>query len=213
MKSVYSYILFILSLFFTHNAIAAIPVVDPASIAKTVEEGVTRAKEAAANLQQLKEQYEQTIKYAEEQKRRLEGFTDFSNGFDSAESYMKTILSDLTDHSKENVNSLRDKYNLKSESNLAQTRYDSILKQIDFYEKFNKSLLERANRMQNLQNSFSHANTPQQKADLANQLNTEKLTLEMQIKQYDIAERQLASQAAAEYEQNRQSTISAMFKH
>ncbi|EER7021109.1 conjugal transfer protein TrbJ, partial [Escherichia coli] len=55
--------------------------------------------------------------------------------------------------------------------------------------------------------------TPQQKADLANQLNTEKLTLEMQIKQYDIAERQLASQAAAEYEQNRQSTISAMFKH
>ncbi|EER1783461.1 conjugal transfer protein TrbJ, partial [Escherichia coli] len=107
----------------------------------------------------------------------------------------------------------RDKYNLKSESNLAQTRYDSILKQIDFYEKFNKSLLERANRMQNLQNSFSHANTPQQKADLANQLNTEKLTLEMQIKQYDIAERQLASQAAAEYEQNRQSTISAMFKH
>ncbi|EFD1199109.1 type IV secretion system s family protein, partial [Escherichia coli 99.1805] len=87
MKSVYSYILFILSLFITHNAIAAIPVVDPASIAKTVEEGVTRAKEAAANLQQLKEQYEQTIKYAEEQKRRLEGFTDFSNGFDSAESY------------------------------------------------------------------------------------------------------------------------------
>ncbi|EEZ8146481.1 conjugal transfer protein TrbJ [Escherichia coli] len=213
MKSVYSYILFILSLFITHNAIAAIPVVDPASIAKTVEEGVTRAKEAAANLQQLKEQYEQTIKYAEEQKRRLEGFTDFSNSFDSAESYMKTRLSDLTDHSKENVNSLRDKYNLKSESNLAQTRYDSILKQIDFYEKFNKSLLERANRMQNLQNSFSHANTPQQKADLANQLNTEKLTLEMQIKQYDIAERQLASQAAAEYEQNRQSTISAMFKH
>ncbi|EGZ0083521.1 conjugal transfer protein TrbJ, partial [Escherichia coli] len=54
MKSVYSYILFILSLFITHNAIAAIPVVDPASIAKTVEEGVTRAKEAAANLQQLK---------------------------------------------------------------------------------------------------------------------------------------------------------------
>lgn len=30
MKSVYSYILFILSLFITHNAIAAIPVVDPA---------------------------------------------------------------------------------------------------------------------------------------------------------------------------------------
>ncbi len=48
---------------------AYIPVVDPTSIAKTVEEGLARAKEAADNLQQLKTQYEQSIKYAEDQKR------------------------------------------------------------------------------------------------------------------------------------------------
>ncbi|MCZ5926200.1 conjugal transfer protein TrbJ, partial [Escherichia coli] len=66
MKPIYICLLVALSSF---NAVAAIPVVDPASIAKTVEEGISRAKEAAANFQQLKEQYEQTIKYAEEQKR------------------------------------------------------------------------------------------------------------------------------------------------
>ncbi|HGV2842309.1 TPA: conjugal transfer protein TrbJ, partial [Escherichia coli] len=63
MKVIHICLLAILSSF---NAVAAISVVDPASIAKTVEEGINRAKEAAANLQQLKEQYEQTIKYAEE---------------------------------------------------------------------------------------------------------------------------------------------------
>ncbi|ELH6670162.1 conjugal transfer protein TrbJ, partial [Escherichia coli] len=52
---------------------AGIPVVDAASIAKTVEEGLNRAAEAAKQLEQLKQQYEQAIKYAEEQKKRLEG--------------------------------------------------------------------------------------------------------------------------------------------
>ncbi|EDW8942691.1 conjugal transfer protein TrbJ [Salmonella enterica subsp. enterica] len=213
MKTIHAYMFSFLSFGVMCNASAAIPVVDPASIAKTVEEGLIRAKEAAANLQQLKEQYEQTIKYAEDQKKRLEGFTDFSNGFDSAESYMKAKLADLNDYSKTNVDNLRDAYNLRTNNSIAQTRYDSFLKQIDFYENFNKSLLERANRMQKLQSSYSNANTPQQKADLSNQLNTEKLTLEMQIKQYDIAERQLKAQADAEYEKNRQLAISGMFKH
>ena len=57
---------------------SGIPVVDVTAIAKTVEEGLNRAAEAARQLEQLKQQYEQTIRYAEEQKKRLEGFTDFS---------------------------------------------------------------------------------------------------------------------------------------
>ncbi|WP_430733557.1 type IV secretion system protein [Escherichia coli] len=75
---------------------SGIPVVDVTAIAKTVEEGLNRAAEAARQLEQLKQQYEQTIRYAEEQKKRLEGFTDFSNGFDSASSYMKDSLSTIT---------------------------------------------------------------------------------------------------------------------
>ncbi|EFO3255393.1 TPA: type IV secretion system protein [Escherichia coli] len=197
MKLIYICLLVALSSF---NAVAAIPVVDPASIAKTVEEGISRAKEAAANLQQLKEQYEQTIKYAEEQKRRLEGFTDFSNGFDSASSYMRNSLNDIASESHIGLDSLRKKYALSSTDSAAQNRYDAVLQKINFYEQFNKSLQQRAERVQTLQGLFSSAQTPQQKTDLANQLNTEKLTLEMQIKQYDLAERQMEASEAARKE-------------
>lgn len=197
MKLIHICLLTILSSF---NAVAAIPVVDPASIAKTVEEGINRAKEAAANLQQLKEQYEQTIKYAEEQKRRLEGFTDFSNGFDTASSYMKNSLNDIASESHMGLDNLRKKYALSSTDSSAQNRYDAILQKINFYEQFNKSLQQRAERVQTLQGLFSSAQTPQQKTDLANQLNTEKLTLEMQIKQYDLAERQMEASEAARKE-------------
>ncbi|HAY9652451.1 TPA: conjugal transfer protein TrbJ [Shigella sonnei] len=197
MKLIHICLLTILSSF---NAAAAIPVVDPASIAKTVEEGINRAKEAAANLQQLKEQYEQTIKYAEEQKRRLEGFTDFSNGFDTASSYMKNSLNDIASESHMGLDNLRKKYALSSTDSSAQNRYDAVLQKINFYEQFNKSLQQRAERVQTLQGLFSSAQTPQQKTDLANQLNTEKLTLEMQIKQYDLAERQMEASEAARKE-------------
>ncbi|HIA4165424.1 TPA: type IV secretion system protein [Escherichia coli] len=197
MKLIHICLLTILSSF---NAVADIPVVDPASIAKTVEEGINRAKEAAANLQQLKEQYEQTIKYAEEQKRRLEGFTDFSNGFDTASSYMKNSLNDIASESHMGLDNLRKKYALSSTDSSAQNRYDAVLQKINFYEQFNKSLQQRAERVQTLQGLFSSAQTPQQKTDLANQLNTEKLTLEMQIKQYDLAERQMEASEAARKE-------------
>ena len=197
MKLIHICLLTILSSF---NAVAAIPVVDPASIAKTVEEGINRAKEAAANLQQLKEQYEQTIKYAEEQKRRLEGFTDFSNGFDTASSYMKNSLNDIASESHMGLDNLRKKYALSSTDSSAQNRYDAVLQKINFYEQFNKSLQQRAERVQTLQGLFSSAQTQQQKTDLANQLNTEKLTLEMQIKQYDLAERQMEASEAARKE-------------
>lgn len=180
---------------------SGIPTVDVAAIAKTVEEGLTRAKEAASQLSQLKEQYEQSMKYAEAQKQRLEGFTDFSHGFDSASSYMKDSLSSITDGAKSDLSGLRDKYGLSSSDNTTQARYDGLLQKIKFYDEFNDSMRERANRITSLQNEFSGADTPQKKADLANQLSAEKMTLDMQIKQYDIAERQMESAEKARQEQ------------
>ena len=192
---------------------SGIPVLDVAAIAKTVEEGLTRAQEAANNLAKLKEQYEQSVKYAEDQKKRLEGFSDFSNGFDSASSYMKDSLDQITKEASTNLSDARRSYGLTSESANIQARYDSTLKKIKIYEDFNDNLQNRAKRMQKMQESFIAATTPQEKADLANQLNVEKLTLDMQIKQYDIAERQLSAQNEAEYERLRKESISGMFKH
>ena len=179
---------------------ASIPVVDVAAIAKTVEEGLNRAAEAARQLEQLKQQYEQTIRYAEEQKKRLEGFTDFSNGFDSASSYMKDSLSTITNSAKSDLSSLRSQYDLSSNVAETQQKYDAILAKIKFYENFNNEMQERAKRLTTLQKEFASADTPQKKADLSNQLNTEKLTMELQLKQYDIAERQLENERKAQYE-------------
>ena len=192
---------------------SGIPTVDVAAIAKTVEEGLTRAQEAANQLNQLKEQYEQQIKYAEDQKQRLEGFTDFSSGFDSASSYMKDSLSSITDGAKSDLSGLRDKYGLSSSDNTTQARYDGLLQKIKFYDEFNDSMRERANRITSLQNEFSSADTPQKKADLANQLSTEKMTLDMQIKQFDLAERQMESAENARYEVERQNIMKEMLKH
>lgn len=192
---------------------SGIPTVDVAAIAKTVEEGLTRAQEAANQLNQLKEQYEQQIKYAEDQKQRLEGFTDFSSGFDAASSYMKDSLSSITDDAKSDLSGLRDKYGLSSSNSVAQARYDGLLQKIKIYDNFNDSLRERANRITSLQNDFSSADTPQKKADLANQLSTEKMTLDMQIKQFDLAERQMESAENARYEVERRNIITNLHKH
>ncbi|EFH4146409.1 TPA: type IV secretion system protein [Klebsiella pneumoniae] len=186
-----------------------IPTIDVAAIAKTVEEGLTRAKEAASQLSQLKDQYDQSIKYAEDQKKRLEGFTDFSDGFDSASSYMKDSLSSITDGAKSDLSGLRDSYGLSSEDTNTQARYDGLLQKIKFYDEFNDSLRERANRITSLQNEFSRADTPQKKADAANQLSAEQMTLDMQIKQYDIAERQMDSADKARQEQSRIQWVNA----
>lgn len=192
---------------------SGIPVVDVTAIAKTVEEGLNRAAEAARQLEQLKQQYEQTIKYAEEQKKRLEGFTDFSNGFNDASNYMKDSLSTITDCAKSDLNSLRSQYNLSSDVVETQQRYDAILAKIKFYENFNTQMQERAKRLTNLQKEFSNADTPQKKADLSNQLNTEKLTMELQLKQYDIAERQMKFEQEAAYESRRINIVNEMLRH
>lgn len=192
-----------------NTAFAGIPVVDAAAIAKTVEEGLARAQEAANNLAQLKEQYEQSLKYAEDQKKRLEGFTDFRAGFDSASSYLSDSLSDITKSADSELSTLRGKYNLVSSDSQTQSRYDSLLKKMTFYNSFNESIRNRADRITTLQKSFTSSTTPQEKADIANQLSVEQMTMDMQIKQFDLAERQLASSEAIRMEQSRNSWIQA----
>lgn len=210
----------LLSTIFFHSAWAGgIPVFDGIGLAKTVEEGLTRAKEAASNLAQLKkqfdqvkQQYEQEVQYAQDQKSRLEGFTDFSGGFDSASSYLKSSLSDVTSSSRTGLSGLRNQYGLSSKDNTAQARYDGILQKIKFYDDFNTSMHQRANRLTSLQKSFASATTPQKKADIANQLSTEQMTMDMQIKQYDIAERQMESVEKANYEVQRKNIMHQLFK-
>ena len=111
---------------------------------------------------------------------------------------MKDSLSTITNSAKSDLSSLRSHLS----SNIAETqqKYDAILAKIKFYENFNNEMQERAKRLTTLQKEFASADTPQKKADLSNQLNTEKLTMELQLKQYDIAERQLIASENARQE-------------
>lgn len=209
-----------MTMFCTAPAWAIIPVTDAASIAKTVQEGLTRAKEAASNLEQLKrqydqikQQYEQEVQYAKEQKARLEGFTDFRGGFDTASSYLKDSLSDVTSSAKSDLGGLRNQYGLNSTDSAAQARYDGILQKIKFYDNFNTQIRQRADRLTSLQKSFSEATTPQKKTDVANQLSAEQMTMDMQIKQYDIAERQMNAAEKAQYEKLSHDIMKEMLKH
>ncbi|ECG5973102.1 conjugal transfer protein TrbJ, partial [Salmonella enterica subsp. enterica serovar Newport] len=122
------------------------------------------------------------------------------NGFDSASSYMKDSLSTITNSAKSDLSSLRSQYDLSSNVAETQKKYDAILAKIKFYENFNNEMQERAKRLTTLQKEFASADTPQKKADLSNQLNTEKLTMELQLKQYDIAERQLEAEQKAQHQ-------------
>lgn len=208
-----------MAMFCTSPAWAIIPVTDAASIAKTVQEGLTRAKEAASNLEQLKrqydqikQQYEQEVQYAKDQKARLEGFTDFRGGFDTASSYLKDSLSDVTSSAKSDLGGLRNQYGLTSTDSAAQARYDGILEKIKFYDNFNTQIRQRADRLASLQKSFSEATTPQKKTDVANQLSAEQMTMDMQIKQYDIAEHQMNAAEKARYTQARENIMDGIFK-
>ncbi len=76
---------------------------------------------------------------------------------------MRGSLKDIDSDSQIGLDSLRKKYSLTSSDANTQRRYDAVLKQINFYEQFNKSMYKRAERVQSLQSLFANATTPQQK--------------------------------------------------
>lgn len=170
---------------------SGIPTVDLAAIAQTVQEGLIRAQEAQAALEQAKKEFDQNAKFAEETKKRLEGFTDFQSGFDSSSAYMKKNLSELTGNI--DISGMRSKYKMQEGD-----REDYLLKQIKFYDEYNTMMNKRAKNLDKLQRQFKNAKTPQQKSDLTNQLLFEKLTIDSEIKQYEIAQRQFEQIRTAE---------------
>lgn len=180
-----------------------IPVYDAIGVAKTVQEGLTRAQEAKAALDQAVREYEQAKRFGEDTKRRFEGISDFSHGFDTVSSYMQDSLSKITEKSGSNLETMRQEHNLRSEDAKTQEKYDQLLKKIAFYDNFNKAVSDRAKRLESLQSDLRSADTPQKKSDLANQLAMEQMTLDMQIKQYDLAEKQFAEMDKVREEKER----------
>lgn len=180
---------------------AGIPVVDVAGIAKTVEEGLRRAQEAKQMLDQAVREYEQAKQLGDAAKQRFEGYSDFSNLFDTASSYMKDNLSDLS--KSDNISGLRQKYGLVSDDPSVQSRYDGMLNKISLYDNFNKQLTENAKQLDTLQGRFSSATTPQQKQDIANQIQLEMMKQGSVMQQYQFAQAKIAEEEKVNYQKIR----------
>jgi len=163
-----------------------ITVVDVTAIAKTVQEGLLRAQEAKAALDQAMREYDQAKNIGEDAKRRFEGYSDYSNLFDTASSYMTGNLSELA--KADNIGSLRQQYGLVSNEPAVQSKYDGMLQKISLYDNFNKQLTDNSRQLDSLQGRFSSATTPQQKQDIANQIQLEMVKQQSVIQQYQFAQ-------------------------
>lgn len=191
-KSVATTILFIM-LSGSQAMATGIPVVDAMANARSIQEGLQRALEAKQALEQAVREYEQAKRFGDDAKRRFEGYSDFSTLFDTAASYIVKDLSDLSNPEK--VGSLRQKYGLVSNDPSVQSKYDGMLQKISLYDSFNKQLTENAQQLDQLQNRFATAVTPQQKQDIGNQIQLELVKNQNIVRQYDYAQSKISQES------------------
>ncbi|ENG8827714.1 type IV secretion system protein [Salmonella enterica] len=148
---------------------SGIPVVDAASIAQMVQDGIETAKQAADQLNQLKEQYNQAIAAAEAERQRFEGNWNLGNILNdpTLTSYLPDNWSDIYSG---DVSGLREQYQLKSSNPDVQKRYDSLLNNLNSMQEVYDSTIKRTKNIEQLASYMNQAQTPQQKTDYANRI-------------------------------------------
>jgi type IV secretion system protein VirB5 len=146
-----------------------IPVIDPASIAQMVQQATATAQQAADQLNQLKDQYNQTVAAAEAEKQRFEG--NWNLGDILNDPTLTSYLPDTwTDIYSGDVSGLRDQYQLKSSDPDVQQQYDSLLSNLNSMQEAYDSTVQRTKNIEQLASYMDQAQTPQQKTDYANRI-------------------------------------------
>ena len=134
------------------SSVGGVIVKDPGSIAKTVEV----IKKAADQIAELKKQVDlatsQLEAYKQEvldTKRRLEGITDYSAIFGSAESYMKDFWEDMKKELTDaDIRSMATKYGFDTkEYDRIKRQYESKFEEITKYEAMSKDLEKSAEKI------------------------------------------------------------------
>lgn len=158
---------------------SGIPVVDVASIAQAVQnalEAAQHAKEqmaAYANIiNQAKSQFEET-KDMISGNWKLGDFVDQQLIDQIIPDDWQDIYNDL-----DNLESLRNKFDLKSDIPEIQEQYDKMLSGFDFLEKSEELNKERAENLKELGNLLNSAETPQQKDDLKLRIQLEQVNIQ-----------------------------------
>lgn len=169
-------------------ALGGVIVEDPGSIAKTVQV-IAKAKDQIVELKKqvdlAKNQLDAYKQEVIDTKKRLEGVSDYSAMFGSADAYLKDFWNDLNkDLSDSDVRNLAAKYGFDiKEYDQIKQQYKDKFEQVTKYEALSKDLEKSANKLAKAQAAFSQATTPQKREELQNNIMLETSTMQVKIAQ------------------------------
>lgn len=166
---------------------SGIPVIDAASIAESVKmlaEAQKQLKELQEQVATAKSQLDDFRKEAEETKKRLEGFTDFGNIFDSSTAYLKDTLKDIQgDLSDADYYDWQAKQKIETEKGSGlEAEYQRRAAKIHRYEKMQDNLTVQSAKLDSLQREFKDATTPQKREEVLNTIQLENLKMQNTMK-------------------------------
>jgi type IV secretion system protein VirB5 len=201
MKNIKS-ILISIALVIASNQVSAsgIPTADAANIANTIAENLKIIAEMQKQLEALDSQIEQTKRFSKETKNRLEGNWKLSDVINN-DQFLNSLPKDAKDilTNGMTITGLRDKYGLKTENEEEQKRFDNLMAFRERTERNYNNTINRLNSLKKIKELNDIANTPAQKADVANKLALLQLEFAQEQMALQQAESQFKAQQAIEF--------------
>lgn len=188
-----------------------IPTVDPAAISAQIQSKVETLAQLAKELDALNQQIEQAKQYAQEQAKRFEGnwnLGSIANNDDFLNSLPSEAKDTLLQKGSESLDSLRQKYGLKTDNAEHQKDYDALLSRKSRVETAYKNTQNRIKKLNEIRKLADRAKTPAEKQDVANKLALEQLYMQ----QEQVALQQLEQQAKFERETEAEKSKADFFK-
>ncbi|EKB3332594.1 hypothetical protein ONZ27_005151 [Salmonella enterica subsp. enterica serovar Chandans] len=169
-------------------AVGGVIVEDPGSIAKTVEV-IAKAKDQIVELKKqvdlAKNQLDAYKQEVLDTKRRLEGVSDYSALFGSADAYLKDFWEGMNrDLSDSDIRNMASKYGFDTkEYDQIKQQYKAKFEQVTKYEALSDDLEKSAKKLAKAQAVFRQATTPQKREELQNNIMLETSTMQAKIAQ------------------------------
>lgn len=183
MKKLFKPTLITLSLLITapNMALASgIPTVDAAGIATTIAENLKTLEQLKEQLDAAHQQIEQAKDFAKNEIRRFEGNWNLGDLI-SNDDFLRTLPKEAKDllignSNTFNLDGLRSKYGLSSDNPQTQKSFDALMKYTERTKTVYENTLKRIESLKKLKDLANAANTPAQKADVANKLALEQIS-------------------------------------
>lgn len=172
-----------LSLLATQVQASGIPTLDVATIAQLTKNALEQAQQAADALNAAKEEIDQARRQFEDHKSMITGNDRLGDFLNNPELQKVLPLSDWADiyASVKDIGDLRERYNLRSDDQNVQARFDQMLAVAGMLEQVYDASTKRVNNADALRKRLNQVETPQEKEDL--QLRYQHEVLELQVQQ------------------------------